>query len=189
MARSYNHFASQVKELLMDKKTFETIDPILDEIAEVANELLQSVGAEKLRSLLSKVNKTLGSRYLVDLHLNVTVLDTEKERCLPVLQSGLSGFDRDKPYLASGDSTPQRYIVDGEMVIVPHDRCPRCWEDWDFKFQNPSCSHCGISLGKEVKLLLDTDVCPNCEEGKVSVSHPRCKKCGYEVDLSQVAWG
>src|ERR1039458_877918 len=101
-----------MKEQLMDKKTFETIDPILDEIAEVANELLESSGAEKLRGLLSKVNKTLGSRYLVDLHLNVTVLDTEKERCLPVLQSGLAGFDRDKPYLASGDSTPQRYIVD-----------------------------------------------------------------------------
>ena len=26
-----------------------------------------------------------------------------------------------------GDSTPQRYIVEGEMAIVPHDYCPTCW--------------------------------------------------------------
>ena len=40
MALRYIQFASQVKEPLMDKETFETIDPILDDIAEVANELL-----------------------------------------------------------------------------------------------------------------------------------------------------
>jgi hypothetical protein len=40
-----------------------------------------------------------------------------------------------------------------------------------------------------VKILLDTDVYPNCDEGEVSVSHPRCRKCGSEVELSQVTWG
>jgi ribosomal protein L37E len=173
----------------MDKKTFETIDPILDEISEAAEKLLESAATEKLQSLLTKLNSTLGSRFLVGLHFNVTVFDTEKERTLPVLQSGLAGFDTNKPFLVSGDSTPQRYIVDGEMLVVPHDRCPRCWEDWDFKLLHPECSHCGISLGKEVKLLLDTDVCPYCEEGKVSISKPHCKKCGYVVDPSQVTWG
>ena len=173
----------------MDKETFETIDPILDEIAEVANELLESAATEKLRCLLTELNNTLGSRYLVSIHLNVTVFDTEKERCLPVLQSGFTGFDRDKPCRAIGGSPPQHYIVDGEMLVVPHDRCPRCWAKWDFKLQNPTCSHCGVSMGKEVKVLLDTNVCPNCEEGGVSVSFPRCGKCGYEVELSQVTWG
>ena len=37
----------------MDKKTFETIDPIVDEIAEVANELLQSAATEELQRLLT----------------------------------------------------------------------------------------------------------------------------------------
>jgi len=178
-----------VEKQLMDKKTFETIDPVVDEIAEVANELLESAATEKLRSVLTELNKTLGSRYLVGLHFNVTVFDTEKERTLPVLQTGLAGFDRDKPFLACGDSTSQRYIVDGEMLVVPHDRCPQCWKEWDFKLLHPACSHCGISLGKEVKILLDTDICPNCEEGKVSISKPRCKKCGFVVDPNQVTWG
>ena len=173
----------------MDKETFETIDPILDDVAEVANKLLKSAATDKLRSLLTNLNNTLGSRYLVSIHVNVTVFDTEKERCLPVLQTGFTGFDRDKPCRAIGGSSPQHYIVDGELLIVPHDRCPRCWGKWDFKHQNPSCSHCGASLGKEVKVLLDRDVCPNCEEGKVSLSHPRCRKCGVEVELGQVTWG
>lgn len=173
----------------MDRRTFETIDPILGDIAEVAPELLESAATEKLRSLLTELSTILGSRYLVSLHLNVTVFDDEMERCLPVLQTAFTGFDRDKPYQAVGGSSPQHYLVDGEMLVVPHDRCPHCWGKWDFKLQHPSCPQCGVSLGKEVKVLLDTDVCPNCEEGEVSVSHPRCRKCGSEVELSQVAWG
>ena len=173
----------------MDKETFETIDPILDDIAGVANKLLKSAATDKLRSLLTNLNSTLGSRYLVSIHLNVTVFDTEKERCLPVLQTGFTGFDRDKPCRAIRGASPQHYIVDGELLIVPHDRCPRCWGKWDSKLQHPSCSHCGASLGKEVKLLLDRDVCPSCEEGNVSVFHPRCGKCGAEVELGQVTWG
>ncbi|MGO9108642.1 MAG: hypothetical protein ACLP9L_05355, partial [Thermoguttaceae bacterium] len=70
----------------MDKETFETIDPILDDIAEVANKLLKSAATGKLRSLLTELDNTLGSRYLVSIHVNVTVFDTEKERCLPILQ-------------------------------------------------------------------------------------------------------
>jgi ribosomal protein S27AE len=173
----------------MDKTTFETADPILDEIAEVANALLDSEEMEALRSLLTKLNKAIGNRYLVALHLNVDVFDIEKERCLPLLQTGLGGFDRDQPFLACGDSTEQRYVADGEMVIVPHDRCPLCWEDWDFKFLNPACSHCGAHLGVNVKVLLDTDACPNCEDGEVSMSQLTCPKCGFVVDPSYVTWG
>ncbi len=141
------------------------------------------------RSLLTKLNTTLGSPYTVSLRLEVDVFDTEKERLLPLLQTGLAGFEDDQPYLACGDSTAQRYIVDGEMQIVPHDRCPKCWDEWDFKFKFPSCAHCGATLGVDVKLLLDTDVCPWCEEGTVSMSNPVCNKCGFEVDSETVVWG
>ncbi|MHB1038509.1 MAG: hypothetical protein ACYC0Y_28130 [Pirellulales bacterium] len=173
----------------MDKTTFEIADPILDEIAEVTSELLDSAETKKLRSLLTKLNKAIGGRYLVSLHLNVSVFDVEKGRCLPLLQTGLAGFDGDKPFQACADSTEQRYIADGEMVVVPHDRCPLCWEEWDFKFLHPACSHCGAHLGTKVKVLLDTDACPNCEDGKVSMSQLTCPKCGYSVDPSFVTWG
>jgi hypothetical protein len=37
------------------------------------------------------------------------------------------GFATDEgsaPYLCYGDSTPHRYLVDGTVVVVPHDHCP-----------------------------------------------------------------
>jgi hypothetical protein len=173
----------------MDRETFDTADPILDEIAELANVLLMSSELDKLRRLLTKLNKAIGKRYLVGLDFDVTVVDTQQERVLPLLQTGLAGFDQGKPYIAGGDSSPARYIVDGEMSVVPHDHCPRCWEVWDFKFRSTSCSHCGATMGNDVKLLLDTDVCPYCEDGKVSAANPVCDKCGYNVDPATVTWG
>ena len=44
-------------------------------------------------------------------------------------------------------------------------------------------------MGREVKLLLDTDVCPFCEEGKVSLTAPVCDKCGQRIDPGIVVWG
>ena len=60
---------------------------------------------------------------------------------------------------------------------------------WDFKLNHPSCSECGATMGREVKLLLDTDVCPFCEEGKVSLTVPVCAKCGQRIDPGIVVWG
>ncbi len=68
----------------MDKETFETIDPILDDVAEVADKLLKSAATEKLRSLLTDLNNTLGSRYLVSIHVNVTVCNTGRQRSFSV---------------------------------------------------------------------------------------------------------
>ena len=172
----------------MDKTAFEIADPIVDEIADAVTEMLESQ-TEKLRSLLTQLNKAIGSRYAVSLDVSVGVCDMEKERSLPLLQTGLSGFGGEEPYQTWADSTPQRYVVDGEMLIVPHDRCPKCWEVWDFKFKHPACRHCGATMGKEVRLLLDNDVCPFCEKGTVSMTKPVCDKCGYHVDPDTVTWG
>ncbi len=173
----------------MEKSVFEAADPILDEIADATTELLDSPQTEPLRTLLTTLNKVMGARYGVSLLLNIEVFDHDGERSLPLLQTGLAGFDSDKPYQAWNDSTPQHYIVVGEMLVVPHDRCPQCWEVWDFKFKHQMCAHCGATLGKDVKVLLDTDVCPWCEEGKVSMSNPTCSRCGHTVDPECVVWG
>ena len=83
----------------------------------------------------------------------------------------------------------QRYVVSGDICQVPHDYCPSCWGMWDFKDQDRECPSCGIVLGNEIKILLDTDICPHCENGKVSAANPECSKCGYKVDLDIVTWG
>ena len=106
-----------------------------------------------------------------------------------LLTLGLSTSEGKPPFKIYGDSTPQKYVVNGEIQVVPHDRCPHCYGVWDFKLNHLSCTECGATMGQEVKLLLDTDVCPFCEEGKVSLTAPVCEKCGHQIDPSVVVWG
>jgi hypothetical protein len=172
----------------MDKDSFDKAD-LIARAADVAENLLDSGDMEELSALLTELNKAMGKRYAVVLEVNIHVFDRQKEQGLPLVQVGLAGFAEGEPYRTSDGGTLQKYIADGEIHVVPHDRCPKCWEPWDSKFKNQSCVHCGATLGKDVKVLLDTDVCPQCKEGKVSVSNPACDKCGYRVDPKMVAWG
>ena len=105
------------------------------------------------------------------------------------MQTGMSTFGGAVPHQVWGDSTPQRYVVYGDIIVVPSDHCPQCWAEWGFKERNPKCPGCGLQLGKEVKILLDSDVCPHCEKGKVSAGNPVCSECSYRVNPEHVAWG
>ena len=173
----------------MDRSTFESADPILDEMAAKLDELLDSDRFSALRLALARLSETVGPRYSVNLNVSVDVFDAERSNALPLLTLGLSTSKGETPYKIYGDSTPQKYVVDGEIQVVPHDRCPNCYGVWDFKLDHPSCSECGATMGQEVKLLLDTDVCPFCEKGKVSLTAPICDKCGHRIDPGIVVWG
>jgi hypothetical protein len=173
----------------MDKSSFDAADPIVDRLADLISPVLESAQFEGIRQALSELSEAVGQRYSVNLNVNIEVFDPRRSHPLPLLMTGLSTSEGKPPYQTWGDSTPQKYVVDGEMQVVPHDRCPRCYGLWDFKFQNHSCPQCDATLGEAVKVLLDTDVCPHCEEGKVSMSSPVCRKCGFRVDPTQVVWG
>ena len=173
----------------MDRSTFESADPIIDEMGAMLNELLDSDRFSALRLALARLSEAVGPRYSVNLNVSVDIFDAERSNALPLLTLGLSTSKGESPYKTYGDSTPQKYVVNGEIQVVPHDRCPHCYGVWDFKLNHPSCSECGATMGKEVKLLLDTDVCPFCEEGKVSLTAPVCDKCGHQIDPDQVVWG
>ena len=173
----------------MDPDKFEIADRHLNDIACDLEEILQSPQLSKLQESLVAMSKQLGQRYSVSLVCQVEVFDSERERCLPLLNTGVCISDGNQPYLASGDSTPHRYIVNGQIQVVPHDRCPSCWGLWDFKLQHPRCEHCDAELGQNCRLLLDSDVCPNCEEGEVTATRPECSQCGFRVDQSKVTWG
>jgi hypothetical protein len=173
----------------MDRETFEKADGLIDDIAESVDSLLPSEQLADLRKTLEQLGKALGPRYTVEFSIKVDVFDREREAALPMLNTGLAISDGRPPHRTWGDSSPQRYVLHGEIQIVPHDRCPKCWSDWSFKFDNPSCSNCGVTLGGACKVLLDSDTCPHCEEGAVSLARPKCDRCGYEVDPTKVTWG
>jgi hypothetical protein len=177
------------RETTMQKALFEATELCLDEIDELLEDVLEGEPSANLREALAKLGRLLGKGYSVGLTVMVDVFDQAGEKSLPLLSTGLAASDGQAPYRTWGDSSPQRYVVEGQMLVVPHDRCPKCWDVWDFKWKNPSCSHCGAALGKNVRILLDTDTCPFCEEGKVTAASPRCNNCGYQVDPSSVVWG
>jgi hypothetical protein len=180
---------TSVLERSMDRSSFESADPIVDRLAEMIGQVLDSPQFESVRQALAQLSEAVGEEYSVNLNLGIEVFDPQRPHALPLLMTGFSASAGKDPYRTWGDSTPQKYVVDGEIQIVPHDRCPRCYGTWDFKFMHRSCRWCAATLGREVKVLLDTDVCPHCEEGKVSMSSPVCDKCGFRVEPSDVVWG
>lgn len=170
----------------MDQDQFAAMQPLLDNIAELAGKQFDS---EQFRRIVAELGGIVGNQKVASVTLVVDVFDEERECSLPLLTTGLSVFDGKEPYRCWGDSSLQRYVVDEGIQVVPHDRCPQCWHGWDFKGQDSSCLNCGITMGEKCKLLLDTDECPSCNQGKLTITKPRCDKCGHEVDPKKVVWG
>ena len=170
----------------MDPEAFQAVQPLLDKIAELADKQFDSA---ELHRLISEFGKLVGKRRIASVNIIVDVFDEDRECSIPLLTTGLSAVQGKESFRTWGDSSPQRYVVEDGIKVLPHDRCPHCWQSWDFKLQNPSCPNCGITMGEKCKLLLDTDQCPWCNEGKVTVAKPQCDKCGFEVDRQNVVWG
>jgi hypothetical protein len=172
----------------MDKNLFETIDPIVNEIADQLTTLIEGDTLSELKQKLADLSRELGV-YSVTLEMNLQLCNPDDGQTLPLVQTGLASSDGAMPYQMWNDSTPHRYIVHGDLVIVPHDHCPQCWGRWDFKSKFPTCESCGSEMGKDVRLLLDTDCCPNCEKGTLTASQPQCTECGFSVNPDHIAWG
>lgn len=173
----------------MEPSAFDVADPLVDQIADQVDVALSSDELANLRQVLEQLGKAIGPRYSANLTVTLDVFDRERKKAISLLNTGLSTTDDGPPYRTWGDASFQRYLVSGEIQIVPHDHCPKCWELWESKFEHRSCPHCGTTLGQDCKVLLDSDVCPHCEQGKVSMKKPVCDQCGFKVDLNLVAWG
>lgn len=172
----------------MNPEQFQKTDPLLDKLAEELGNWIESTDSSEVRETLAQLSKLLGGRS-ISLDMTVGVFDPDRGNTLPLLQVGLSSSDGSPAYETSADSTPMRYLANGEMIVVPHDRCPCCWAAWDFKDLHPACPSCGVQLGEEVKFLIDSDVCPHCENGSVTPTNPQCDECGFKVNPAHVAWG
>jgi hypothetical protein len=173
----------------MDKARFETADSHIEKVAEDIAELLEGEHFEAVRKQIAELSRTLRDDYSVTLSVGIEAFDSEREQSLPLLRTGLASTNGSEPFLTWGDSSPQKYIVNGDMMIVPHDHCPSCWGQWDFKFRHTTCVDCGARLGVEVRVLLDTNRCPSCEKETVSPTELICSECKFEIDGSWVVWG
>lgn len=172
----------------MNPEQFKLTEPILDSIADEVDDFFEGKEGNTLRDLLVKLSTQLEGEFGVEMQLVVNIIDWKREASLPLLQTGLS-VDADKTYRTHGDSSLHRYIASGEIVVIPNDYCPKCWGQWGFKLEHPVCPSCSAKLGEEVLLLLDSDLCPHCEKGKLSAQNPACDRCGFEVNPNVIHWG
>lgn len=175
--------------LLMDQDSWQLVDQRLGQIAEKFDKLLESAEFQDIREILSQLSQSLDGRFVVNLNCNVDIFDHLRERSLPLFSTTVSVAKNREVNRTWNGSTHQRYLVGDAISVVPHDHCPKCWAEWNFKFKNRSCQHCDAELGTNCKLLLDSEVCPNCEAGEISESNPHCDNCGFTIDPAVVVWG
>jgi len=174
----------------METKKFDEIDQLSDDIYSDFEELHGKSFFADLERKLTGVCSDLDEKYSVSFTLNLDVFDSEREKKVDFLGCGIACFGGKEPYkITAGPASTHRYIVNGEIKKFPHDYCPNCWAEWAFKLESKTCPSCGITLGKGLQLLLDTDVCPYCEKGKVTKANPTCDRCGYVVDPNVIHWG
>ena len=170
----------------MDEKTFKGLELLLDRLDERLGRFLES---PEILDLLGEISKATGVGRSVELECVARITEPTKSHGLAVLHTGITKPFGEEPYLSSGDSSAHRYVLGGEILMLPHDHCPKCWGEWVSMGPTPHCSSCGLKLGEGCKLLLDSDVCPWCEKGTVTQFQPKCTACGFEVDPGKVTWG
>lgn len=173
----------------MEPTQFEGLDRLADDVYDKFEELRKKGLFADLEEKLKQACAKLGKNYSVSFNVDLDVFDSEKEKGMVLIKTGVACSGGDQPHRADGTSSVHTYIVNGMIRKVPHEYCPGCWGEWGFKLMHQACPHCGMKMGKEICLLLDTDICPNCEKGKVSRSNPKCNECNYAVDLKMVRWG
>jgi hypothetical protein len=173
----------------MTESEFNSLDPLADAVNEASERWFSSPEFAELKSALQRISAVLPPTYSVSIDVDLRVFDAKRERDLNLLTIGINACGGEAPHGASSDSSIHRYTVGGEICAVPHDRCPHCWGQWDWKLQQPACPHCRYALGKDIRLLLDRDLCPHCERGAISARNPACPDCGFRVDPSYVYWG
>jgi hypothetical protein len=68
-----------------------------------------------IRLALARLSKAVASGYSVNLNVSVEVFDKARPHALPLLTAGLTTSEGKPPYKTSGDSSPHRYVVDGDI--------------------------------------------------------------------------
>ena len=173
----------------MDAQTFDRTNELAENLIQEIRKLQTEGRLDGIESRVQGLLKQLPDGCSIHLNMSVQIFDENRDRHLKTNTTGVVWEKGREPYLVDAGLTPAKYLVDGVMMKVPHDHCPNCWSRWSFKSRVKECRECGYRMGREIKLLLDTNVCPHCENSPISLHNPQCEKCGYVADQNIVSWG
>lgn len=173
----------------MKASELKDIRPALSVVEDKVGALFESEKFVAVKNAIKDLSEALPETMSLSLNVEIDIYDRERDAEVRLSQLSIAAGHGIEPYECSGDSEFQRYIVEGEICEVPSDYCPKCWGEWGFKEDHRECPSCGVELGNEITILLDSDKCPHCGIGKVGIDHPKCSECEHEVDLTIVTWG
>jgi ribosomal protein L37E len=173
----------------MDAQNFDRTNELSEKLILEMGKLQKDGRLQAVEAHVHELLSQLPDGCSISLNFSVEVFDAKRDRTLKAGTTGVT-FEKGRvPYLIDLGLSPTKYLVDGVMMKVPHDQCPNCWSRWPLKSRVKSCPECGYRMGREVKLLVDTNVCPRCEEGAISLHHPHCDHCGFVAEENLVVWG
>lgn len=173
----------------MNDEKFIEADKIADYLYGEFVKLHDAGHLNELKNILQNFSKNLSERYSISTHITLDIFDSEREKQINIFQTGFSCIGNDKPYQTNAGDAFNRYMVNGCIVELPDSYCPNCWSEWGFKKFGQSCKSCDLIFGREIKLLLDTNECPNCKKGTISLKNPYCDSCEFYADPNLVIWG
>lgn len=173
----------------MDVQTYDQTHALADILLDEIRNLLEQGKLPAFEARLRAAEGQLPEGCSLSVNLSVGVFDPSRDRVLKTGDAGLLFEKNHETHACNYAPTPAKYLVEGVMAKVPHDHCPHCWSRWNFKSRFKECPKCGYQMGKEIKLLVDSDVCPRCENSKISYAQPACSECGYVADQAEVVWG
>ena len=165
------------------------IENLCDEMIDLYKTLDSEKKFDKIQSLIEKACKNIPDSTGITLSFQLTLDKPEEDKHIPYYEMGITCVKNETPHFFEGTSSLATYVIENDVLRIPHDRCPKCWGIWDFKTLHPDCPCCGAKLGTDVRIMLDSNTCPKCEKGTVSIKKPLCTQCGYEIDPQYFSLG
>ncbi len=111
----------------MQEKEFDKLDELAEMVNEKIHKLYEDGEFLEITKKIKEVTQTIEKAYSITVDFQVNAFDSKKEKSIRALTIGISSAEDEDPFLAYGDSSPERYLVNGNIKKVPYDFCPDCW--------------------------------------------------------------
>ncbi len=164
---------------------------LLDELDELREQLYRAYRSKrriKVQDTLARVRDLYAPEDVMPyVQIQVGVLHREAQKSTKLSWLQVSYHDDGELFTIGGDADPRGYEVEGKLITVSDDQCPKCFGEWCINLHNRQpCPGCGVELGKQVMIVAEQDICPFCQEERADDSSHLCE-CGFDWQADYVA--
>ena len=170
----------------MTPEAFQTALVIAEEIRQEVYRVFRKKRGVKLREALGRLKELGGMEIMPYVQVQVGVLVRKPQKGIVFGGIDVSYCDDHELFIVERDPTPRTFLLGEELVTVPDHQCPKCLGERRLDFRNMGrCPECGAELGSEMRIVIDNDACPFCEEKRDSGSSDVCN-CGFDWNSEYV---